>query len=90
MKFQTTSIDTESDTLNISLVLDSTTTDIILRDKKYISSLGPMIKYITTIIGSSLISYQIGEVCLVMPMDTYIHVSTIFYSQSKPIEFQDV
>ena len=50
MESHTTFIDFESDTLNLCMLLDRTNTNIILRDNKCFSYLGPMItKHITTI-----------------------------------------
>lgn len=67
---------TEPNTLNVYLLLDSATTDTILCDKKYFSYLGHVNrKHITTITSSHLISYQIGKACIVMPGGTCIRVS---------------
>ena len=94
MKSHTISGDTEPNTLNIFLLVDSATTDTILRDKKYFSYLGPMMaKHITTITGSHLISYQIGEACLVMPRGTYIRISRVVYlptSIRNLLSFQNI
>jgi hypothetical protein len=69
----TISGDTEPNPLNTSLLVDNATIDNILNDNKCFSYLGPMMtKHITTVIGSHLISYQIGEACLVMPGGTHI------------------
>ena len=81
MKFHTTFIDKEPNTLNVFLLLDIATTNTIFRDKKYFLYLGlVMTKHIITITGSYLISYQLGKVCLVMPGGTRIHVSRVIYS----------
>ena len=94
MESHTISGDTEPNTLNISLLVDSATTDIILRDKKCFSYLGlVMTKHITTITGSHLISYQIGEACLVMPKGTHIRISRAVYlptSTRNLLSFQDI
>lgn len=84
MESHTTFIDIEFDTLSVYLLLDCTTTHIILRDNKCFSYLGPMItKHITTITSRCLVLYQIDEVCLVMPRDTCIHVSRVVYSPTS-------
>ena len=61
MESHTISGDTEPNTLNISLLVDSATTDTILHDKKCFLYLGlVMTKHITIVTSSHLISYQIG------------------------------
>ena len=94
MESHTISGDTEPNTLNISLLVNSATTDTILRDKKCFSYLGPvMTKHITTVTGSHLISYQIGEACLVMPKGTHIRISRVVYlpmSTRNLLSFQDI
>ena len=93
-KSHTISGDTELNTSNIFLLVNSATTNTILRDKKYFSYLGPMMtKHITTVTGSHLISYQIGEACLIMSGGTYIRISRIVYlpmSTRNLLSFQDI
>ena len=80
MKSHTISGDTEPNIFNTSLLVYSATTDTILRDNKYFLYLGPMMtKHIAIVIGSHLISYQIGEACLVIPGGTYIRISRAVY-----------
>lgn len=94
MEFHLISLDTKPNTFNVSLLLDSTTTDTIFYDKKYFSYLGHvMTKYVTTITGSHLVSYQIGRACLVMPRGTRICVSRVVYSPTftrNLLSFQDI
>ena len=94
MKSHTISGDTKPNTLNISLLVDSATTDTILRDKKCFSYLGPvMTKHITTVTGSYLISYKIGKACLVMPKSTHIRICRVDYlptSIRNLLSFQDI
>ena len=94
IEFYTISSNTKPNVSNISLLVDSATIDTILRDKKYFSYLGPMMtKHITTVTGSHLISYQIGEACFVMPGGTYIHISRVVYlptSTRNLLSFQDI
>lgn len=80
----------EFDIWNVFLLLDSATTDTIFSWQKMFSM---MTKHITIIIGSYLVLYPIGEVCLVMPRSTHVHVSKVVYSQMSirnSLDFQDV
>lgn len=89
MNSHTIIIDSEFDALNVYFLLDSATIDIILCDKKYFLTLSPMMtKHITTIIGSHLVSHQIGEVCLVVLEGTHIHVSRVVYSPTSTINLE--
>ena len=52
-----------------------------------------MTKHITTVTSSHLISYQIGEACLVMPRSTHIRISRDVYlpsSKRNLLSFQDI
>ena len=90
MESHAVSVDTEPYTLNINLLVDNATNDIIFRDKTCFLYLGlVMTKHITIITSSHLISYQIGRACLVIPGGTRVRIFRGLFTNvyKKIIEF---
>lgn len=76
-----------------TIIIDSRTSHIILKDSKYFKSITPSSRIMTTIAGPNQIEEGKGKAIIILPRGTRIHIAATIYAPTATrnlISFQDI